>query len=201
MRIVLALTVVLAALALPAMAQETTAKTKAPPLPRTYLDSIDMRTSEAALRGFVEAYAASDYYKVWLLLGPEAKTAFTTKLYDFNEQQLFPGMEASTGVRGPESSKELGIDILKEVYLDGARIFDLTMVHAETADLLPFELAPGAFSSPTFEQEDQARYTVEAKGDPAVVIISTIKLSDGTWRVERVVWAASDPEARPWGFK
>jgi hypothetical protein len=42
---------------------------------------------------------------------------------------------------------------------------------------------------------------VEAKGEPAVVFVSTIKLSDGTWRVERVVWAASDPEARPWGFK
>ncbi|WP_449396332.1 hypothetical protein [Devosia riboflavina] len=198
MRMVVALTMALVALALPAAAQDGPGKTKTPPRPRTYIESIDMRSSEAVLRGFVEAYAASDFYKVWVLLSPEAKTAFTTALYDFGEPQLFPGMEATTGVRG---SSQLGDDLLKEIYLDGALIFDRTMVHAETANLLPFELPPGAFSSPTFERDDQARYSVEAKGEPAVVFVSTIKLSDGTWRVERVVWAASDPQARPWGFK
>ena len=198
MRMILALTVALAALALPVAAQEG-GKTKTPPVPRTYIDGIDRSTSEAALRGFVEAYAAGDYYKAWVLLSPEAKTDFTTRLYEFNEAQLFPGMEASTGVRG--AGAELADDIAKEIYLEGALIFDRTMVHAKAADLLPFDLAPGAFSSPTFEHDDQARYTVEAQGEPAVVIISTIKLSDGSWRVERVVWAASDPEARPWGFK
>ena len=198
MRMFLALTVALAAIALPAVAQEAATKTKTAPQPRTYVDSIDRSTSEAVLRGFIEAYAAGDYYKVWVLLSPEAKTAFTTRLYEFNEAQLFAGMAASTGVRG---SLDLGDDLLEEIYLDGALIFDRTMVHAEAADLLPFDLAPGAFSSPTFEQDDQARYTVGATGEPAVVIISSIKLSDGTWRIDRVVWATSDPEARPWGFK
>ncbi|KFL30563.1 hypothetical protein JP75_13800 [Devosia riboflavina] len=197
MRIFLALTVALAALALPVAAQE--AKTKTPPQPRTYVDSIDRSTSEAALRGFVEAYAAGDYYRAWLLLSPEAKTDFTTRLYEFNEAQLFPGMEASTGVRGPGA--ELADDIAKEIYLEGALIFDRTMVHARSEGLLPFDLEPGAFSSATFEHEDQGRYMVEAKGRPAVILISTIRLSDGSWRVERVVWATSDPEARPWGFK
>lgn len=199
MRIVLALTVALAALALPAMAQE--AKTKTPPPPRTYIDSIDRSTSEAVMRGFVEAYAAEDYYRAWILLSPEAKTAFSNKLFEFNEAQLFPGMEAGTGALGRQTTDEIGLDILKEVNLEGALLFDRTIVHAKAEGLLPFDLEPGAFSSATFEHDDQARYMVEAKGEPAVVIISTIKLSDGSWRVERVVWAASDPEARPWGFK
>lgn len=198
MRMVLALTVALAALALPATAQEA-GKSKTPPAPRTYIDSVDRSSSEAVMRGFVEAYAARDYYKAWILLSPEAKTAFTTKLYEFNEAQLFPGMEASTGVRG--TGAELATDIAKEIYIEGALIFDRTMVHATTADLLPFDLAPGAFSSATFERDDQGRYMVEAKGEPAVVLISTIKLSDGSWRVERIVWATSDPQARPWGLK
>ncbi len=201
MRMFLASTLALLMLALPAVAQETVPKTKTAPLARTYIDGVDMRSSAAALRGFIEAYAAEDFYKVWVLLSPEAKTAFTTKIYEFNEAQLFPGMEASTGVAGAHPGLEPADGILKEIYLDGARIFDSTMVHAKTANLLPFDLAPGAFSSPTFEHDDQARYMVEAKGEPAVVIISTIKLNDGSWRVERVVWATSDPEARPWGFK
>lgn len=201
MRMFLALAVALVTLTLPAMAQEAGSKTKTTQAPRTYVDGIDKSSSEAVLRGFVEAYAAGDYYKAWILLSPAAKTAFTTKLYEFNEAQLFPGMEASTGVAGAHPGLEPASDILKEIYLEGARMFDSTMVHARTANLLPFDLAPGAFSSPTFEHDDQARYLVEAKGEPAVVIISTIKLSDGSWRVERVVWATSDPEARPWGFK
>jgi len=200
MRVFLALMLALAALALPATAQEA-GKTKAPQLPRTYIESIDRSSSEAVLRGFVEAYAAEDYYRAWILLSPEAKTAFSNKLFEFNEAQLFPGMEAGTGALGRQTTDEIGLDILKEVNLEGALLFDRTMVHAKAEGLLPFDLEPGAFSSATFERDDQGRYMIEAKGEPAVVLISTIKLSDGSWRVERVVWAASDPEARPWGLK
>lgn len=144
MRMVLALTVALAALALPATAQEA-GKTKTPQLPRTYIESIDRSSSEAALRGFVEAYAAGDYYRAWALLSPEAKTAFSNKLYEFNEAQLFPGMEAGTGALGRLTTDEIGRDVLKEVSLEGALIFDRTMMHARTEGLLPFDLEPGAF--------------------------------------------------------
>ena len=197
MRIFLALTLALAALTLPAEAEEP-AKTKTSQPPRTYIESIDRSSSPAVLRGFVEAYAAADYFRAWTLLSPEAKTDFTTRIFAFNEAQLFPGMAASTGVAG---SSTLGDDLIKEIYLDGALIFDRTMTHARAAGLLPFELAPGAFSSATFERDDQARYMVEAIGEPSVLLISTIKLSDGSWRVERVVWGTSDPEGRPWGYK
>lgn len=197
MRLTLALTAIVLALASPAAAQDGKSKTKNAPIPRTYIESIDMSSSEAALRGFLDAYAAEDFLKAYLLLSPDAKAAFVNKIFEFNEAQLFPGLPA--GAAGDPD--DAGEDVLKEIYLDGPLMFDRLLVKAKAAGALAFDFEPDAFFSPTFEQADQARYTVDAKGQPEVVIISTIKLSNGDWRVERVVWATSDPDATPWGFK
>ncbi|MGB3338408.1 MAG: hypothetical protein WBA73_14635 [Devosia sp.] len=201
MRAQLVLAVVLVSLSLPAEAQEAPQKSKTA-THRTYAESIDMSDSQVALRGFIEAFAASDYARAYMLLSPDAKTDFVTKVYEYNSAQFFPDLpEGATlgGVLLPD--EQVGPDIIKDTLLDGASMFDRVMLGAEQAEALPFDFEAGAFFSPTFEQEDQARYLVTAKGEPATVVISTVRLSNGDWRVERIVWGFSDPQGRPWGFK
>lgn len=200
MRMLVVCTLVLAALSLPGLAQDAPRKTKAPQY-RTYADSIDMRSSQASLRGFLDAYAASDFFKAYLLLSPDAKSDFLNKVFEFNEAHLFPGMAAGKGPTGGHADSDiLAGDLLRDIYLDGVVVFDQTMLSARNIGVLPFDFEAGAVFSPTFERESEARYNVQAKGQPANVIISTVRLSNGDWRIERIVWPASDPEARPWGF-
>ena len=92
-------------------------------------------------------------------------------------------------------------DLVTDVTPDGALIFDDLMIAAERQGVLPFDLRQAGLPSATIDEADQGRYLVSTGGRPAVVIISTIRLSNGDWRIERVVWAASDPYARPWGRK
>jgi hypothetical protein len=201
MRMVLALTAVLFAIALPATAQNATTKTKAQP-PRTYLESLDMSSSEAAMRGFVDAYAEKDFFGAYFFLSPEAKQAIATRVLEFNEAQLIPGMSAGGALSGPADAGLAGPDnVIMETWLDGAVMFDRLMRNAEMQAIKPFDFEPGAFASATMEQDDQGRFLVEAKGQTDVVFVSTVKLGNGDWRVSRVEWGQSDPDATPWGFK
>ena len=91
--------------------------------------------------------------------------------------------------------------MLTDVTPDAAMMFDDLMIAAERQGVLPFDLRNAGVPSATIDRADQGRYMVSTQGDPGVVLISTIRLSNNDWRVERVVWAASDPAARPWGKK
>lgn len=202
MRLILVVSALLLSFALPVAAQPASTKTKSPPPQRTYLDSLDMSSSEAAMRGFLEAYAADDFFEAYFFLSPDAKQSIMNKLLEYNDAQLIPGMNAGGVTSGPVDGGHTGdTGLVQEVWLDGAVMFDRLMRNAEALSIMPFDFEAGAFMSPTFEQENQARYTVDAKGQPEVVIISTVRLSNGDWRVQRVVWATSDPDATPWGFK
>ena len=201
MRSLFVLPLALCLLSLPAHAEQALTKSKTP-VARTYVESIDMSDSQTALRGFIEAFAAADFARAYMLLSPDAKLDFVTRVNEYNVAALFPDLPDGTilgGLRGDDGS--IGGDILKETYLDGSLMFDTALLGAKAAGGLPFDFESGAFLSPTFEHDDKARYLVTAKGEPATVVISTIKLSNGDWRVERVVWGQSDPQARPWGFK
>lgn len=188
-------------LAVPASAEEAATKSKTP-LARTYVESIDMSDSQTVLRGFIEAFAATDFARAYLLLSPDAKLGFVTRVNEYNVARLFPDLPEDASLGGLRANDErIGSDVLRETFLDASLMFDTAMLGAKQAGALPFDFDSGAFFSPTFERADQARYLVTAKGEPATVVISTIRLSNGDWRVERIVWGHSDPEARPWGFK
>ncbi len=202
MRVLIASALIVSLFAPPAIAQEATQKTKTTPQHRTYVESIDMSSSEATLRGFLDAYAASDFFKAYYLLSPEAKSGFLNKIYEFNEAHLFPGMSAGYGAYGlaPEG-EPLADDVAKDIYLDSAVVFDNTMLKARNEGLLPFDVPANANISRLFEREDQARYNVGVVANSGFAIISTIRLSNGEWRIEKIVLPSSDPDARPWGFK
>jgi len=191
-------------LAVPAIAQEAGGKTKSSPAPttsRTFVEGLDMSSGLAVVEEFIAAYAESDYLAAYYLLSPNAKMDFLKAVNEYNQATLFPRLNGSA----PEGSifalggKEQ--DMLTDVTPDAAMMFDDLMIAAERQGVLPFDLRNAGVPSATIDRADQGRYMVSTQGDPGVVLISTIRLSNNDWRVERVVWAASDPAARPWGKK
>ena len=191
-------------LALPATGQQSAGKTKPLPAPttsRTFVESLDMSSGRAVVDEFIAAYAASDYLAAYYLLSPNAKMDFLTAVNEYKPAKLFPRLDTYALAGSVFATGDREQDMLTDVTPDGAMMFDNLMIAAERQDVLPFDLRNAGTPSATIDQADQGRYMVSAQGDPAVVLISTIRLSNGDWRVERVVWAASDPSARPWGRK
>jgi hypothetical protein len=168
---------------------------------RTYLDGLDMSSGLAVTQGFIDAFGASDYFRAYFLLSPEAKQSFLNTINSFNVAQLLPAVAGSLGPTGSFLDSSVAQDIMQDTLVDGATLFDDLMVTAEKSGALPFDLDNSGPPSATIDQETQARFIVATQGTPGAVIISALRLSNGDWRVDRIVWAASDPEARPWGVQ
>lgn len=184
----------------PATAQAPAGKTKTTTA-RTFVETLDMSSGLATVQGFIDAYAASNYITAYYLLSPPAKIAFSDQVNSFNAARLFPKL---TGVAPPGSvfsTRPVVQDMIDDKIMDGALIFDDIMLAAERNSMLPFDLRNASAPSATIDRADQARYMVATQGDPSFVVISAVRLSNGEWRVDRIVWAASDPEARPWDKK
>jgi hypothetical protein len=204
MRMLLVTVPFLLLLALPATAQEGQGKTKSPPAPlesRTFVESLDMSSGLAVTEEFIAAYAASDYLAVYYLLSPNAKMDFVKTVNQLNIARLFPRLDSTAPAGSVYDTAPMEQDMVSDVTPDGAMMFDDLMMAAERQGVLPFDLRTAGVPSATIDQADQGRYMVATQADPGYVLISTIRLSNGDWRVERVVWAASDPAARPWGKK
>ena len=165
--------------------------------PRTYIDTLNMSSPQASAETFLKAFARSDYFAVFKMLTPEAQRGFTESIYTFDMGHLLPGMD---GTRLPGSiyydmrSKE---DV-HEVAEDQSLMFDDIMMAAQRLYILPIAISPSAKAGKVEVKGTAATVAVTDNGKPDLTL-QLARAPSGRWRVDRIVWAGSSVEDRPWG--
>lgn len=173
---------------------------QAPAGPRIYPETLDTKTPEATANTFLKAYARSDYMEVQQLFSPGAQRDFSEVLFG-PEFKLIPRMKDGELPGSVLFNKALNTD---EVLGDPSLTFDDVMFAAQGANILPFTIGAGAKLGKVEQQNKQAKQaTIEVvtDGKPAALTLQMILLPSGRWKVDRVVWAGSSAEARPWAAK
>lgn len=179
------------------LSQAHAAKTKSEG--RTLVERLDMSSPAAAAKTFLDAYSASDYVTAYFLLSPDAKQGFNELVGSFNFSTLFPGAPASSvpgsKVWGDAAMDDVSFDML----LSTPIAFDDLLYAAEQSGLLAFTLGTPAIAAPTSALDGVLALPVSNEGGkPAALTLEMILMSNGQWRVDRIVWDGSDASKRPW---
>ena len=135
--------------------------------------------------------------EVQQLFSPDAQRDFSEVLFG-PEYKLIPRMKDGELPGSVLFNKALNTD---EVLGDPSLTFDDVMFAAQRADILPFTLGAGAKLGKVDKQAKQATIDVVTDGKPAAITLQMVLLSSGRWKVDRVVWAGSSTDARPWAAK
>jgi len=177
------------------------------PAPRTYLDSFDIDTPEKAVTVFIDAFAASDYFRAYFLLTPAAKRSPFDSAQPLLLPIFLPGIDLTdlpgTGLyRDVAQADELAFDTMR----DPAIIFDRLLVAAERQGVLPFDLEDAAIGEiGAIEQPASAdalphvTVSVTTGKAPKDLAFSLEQLPNGQWRIDQIRWPGSLDWPRPWG--
>ena len=185
-------------LASPVAAQDTP--------PRTYYESLDLSSPEAAVTTLTDAFQRQDFFSVFLVLDYTAQFHFIQKVRLFRHQELFDTThEEAVLADVPVYAAGLGSS---EHVPDSIFIFDDMMLAVAKHDAFLIDLR-GSISilgSKTFEFEDSGE-TIQAVDVSATVaniegevIFRTVQAPSGRWRVRQVIVPGGDEELLPWSI-
>lgn len=167
-------------------------------MPRTYVDSLVGTTPEHAVETFVDRFAAKDYFSVYYQLSPRAREQFfVTIARMFSFAVFFDGPGDAVP---PGSAYDPDRDRNDELPHDRSLNFDNLLVHADKAGWLPFGFTEHTEIVAVEARDDDALATVATGTEPAEVQIRLVANPSGQWYVDRITWAGSDHESRPWGI-
>jgi hypothetical protein len=165
---------------------------------RIYIDTLDMSSPQAGADSFLKAFARSDYFAVQKLLSPEAQHGFTRAIYVFDPQQLLPRMEVTSlpgstfyGAKSAEDAAEVG--------LDAGLMFDDIMMAAQRLYILPFTVGANAKVGKVNLRGKEATVAIINDGQPTALTLQMMQAPSGRWKIDRIEWAGSSTEQRPWG--
>ena len=166
---------------------------------RTFVDRLPLDTPQGAVTGFIEAFNAKDFATAYYMLSPEAKQTFVDSYYAYNSARYFNVGDSSFIEGSLLSEADISDDELAEVGSDTALIFDNLVFHAEENGELPFDFtnAKATLVEDTGDAKE-AVVTIEG-GKPTPLRVDAILLYNGDWRIDRIHWAGSDAELKPWG--
>jgi hypothetical protein len=119
----------------------------------------------------------------------------------FNLGGLLPGAKPSemAGSRVWDAGKPTG-DVPSEILINPALMFDDLLFAAESQRMLPFVIGNPQVEAPGSLTEVGLELPVRNIGGvPDKLMLLLIIVEDGTWRVDRITWAGSNSEGRPWG--
>ena len=167
---------------------------------RTLIERLPLDTPESAVAAFIEAFKTKDFLSAYYMMSPEAKRAFVDRYYEFNSAQFLVGNVSAVpdSILGDFDKRPEGV--LEEVGFDSAQIFDNIMFHAEARDLLPFDLTSASVSEVAGASEGSVMVAIEG-AKPATLQIETVIIYTGDWRIDRISWQGSMPDAKPWGVQ
>ncbi|HEY8577482.1 MAG TPA: hypothetical protein VIL88_14235 [Devosia sp.] len=149
-----------------------------------YIDDFDYGSPTAVAEQFTDAMASADFVSAYYLLSPEAKDAFYQAIASGNSASLFAGVEkfevpALIGTRDAEP------DVLDDLSLDWARLFDDMLAGATENEQMPFSFAGGAVEV-VAETEDGAEAAIDGATDG--LRLSLKETEWGEWRVDSIAW-------------
>jgi len=170
----------------------TALTTTAEPASRTYFESLDLETPEAAAGTFTDAFRRDDYMTVWLVLHPEAQFAFQS-YFNLMEYDLIVDtsrFDLSAGLANMDPKHwETGDQwwffdqLMLAAARNGALLVDL---HGEVTLREP-QVGPGSAID----------IGADVDGVEETVTIRLLERS-GRWRVLQVIVPGGDEELLPW---
>jgi len=167
----------IAAMLAPAASAQPTVKSKG-----TQAVVAAVASSEDAIRAFAQAYNRRDWAAAYALFTEPAKRGFAESVRQGNVDDLAPGLSKSALEPLPEDDRAL---------------FVATMVAADGAGALPFQLTDIKIAGQTVNDPKFAIHLTRAAG---TVMVFRTKLTAEGWRVENLSGSGGlAPDRLPWG--
>ena len=181
--------------------------------PRTYYDSLDLSTPEAAVQTFVDAFQRRDYAGVFLIFAPQTQLYWIGQIQRFGEDNVVDPKAADAVREGftfgfnhteAEHSPNLDNYLFDEVMLlaeeyDGFLI-DLRgvveIVRSEDTTIPPYGHAEDTDDDETPLPAVNVFTTVE--GIDGEVIFRMVQSPSGRWQVLQVIEPGGDESMLPW---
>lgn len=163
---------------------------------RTYYESLDLGSPEAAVATFTEAFAADDFMTVWLALDSEAQFRFQ-QYFNLLEYDGFIRTDAVPGFQD-ELRRIFDLDTMEMSY-DGWYVFDQVMLLADRHGAFPIDLSGKVTLGDARIEGESAALTASVTGIGDGVEFRLERSPSGRWKVLQVLLPGGDPEAIPWG--
>jgi hypothetical protein len=169
--------------------------------PRTYYETLELSTPEAAVMTFSEAFRRDDFLSVYLVLAPQAQFAIQQRMGLLQYEYLFQS-EFRDEVFEDVTVFSEGLGHGEHID-SGWYLFDQVMLSAKENSALLIDLSGEVKIIDSMTSETNG-------GDDAVDIIATVERIDeevvfrmvqapsGRWRVYQVILAGGDEEMVPW---
>ncbi|MDJ0496707.1 MAG: hypothetical protein QNJ89_02680 [Acidimicrobiia bacterium] len=158
---------------------------------RTFYESLDLETPEAAVATITQAFAQDDFMTVWLVLDTEAQFRFQQEL----SLQQHENVLAPAGVDALQASPESFYGMEQG---DPWYFFDRVMLLADEADGFLIDLSEGFDIEEHVTSGDVATVTGRVGGIEEAVTFRLSRSDSGRWRVHQVAVPGGDPELIPW---
>lgn len=177
-----------------------------PDQPRTYYESLDLSSPEAAVQTFVDAFQQEDYFTVYMILDRVAQFSFFQSIRSADYKRLFDVTYREEIFATVPLFAE-GVDAM-EHSPDGIFIFDDLMLAASDYDALLIDLRGEVRiikSVPVeviFDDESQPGNDIyaEVKGITGQLIFRTVQAPSGRWRVRQVIVPGGNETWIPWSI-
>ncbi|MBN1138560.1 MAG: hypothetical protein JXM73_18365 [Anaerolineae bacterium] len=170
---------------------------------RTYYETLDLGTPEAAVESFVDAFHRSDFMTVYLVLSPEAQRAWHEQIQRLRYQDLFQCEEDSCRKMMEEAFPDGPFE--GEHSPDGWYLFDQLMVVAQAQKALLIDLSGevkivGRHDAETYQGKDAVDLVATVEGIGEQVTFRMVQAPSGRWRVFQVILSGGDEEMAPWAI-
>jgi limonene-1,2-epoxide hydrolase len=176
-----------------------------PPSHRTYYDSMNLSTPEAAIETFVQAFQRRDFVTVYLILAPAAQQVLVVN----REIRDVLGRDSAIAMTSPEGPSEEFLRAwtrqlqTREHIYDTLHNYDLMLATAAGYSALQIDL-PGEVvtvstsNSLTTSGQPALDVTTRVDGIDGVVVFRMVQSPSEKWRVFQVIWPSGDESEVPW---
>ncbi len=158
---------------------------------RTFYESLDLETPEAAVATFAEAFARDDFMTVWLVLDTESQFRFQQEL----SLQQHENVLAPAGVDALQASPDSFYGLEQG---DPWYFFDRVMMLADEVDGFLIDLSAGIDIQEHVTSGDVATVTGRVGDIDEAVTFRLTRSNSGRWRVHQVAVPGGHPDLIPW---
>jgi hypothetical protein len=167
---------------------------------RTYYDSLDLETPEAAIETFVNAFQRHDFATVYMILAPASQQTLT-----LNREFLKRDGVVATPPKEFSEAWSNKLFNLEHIY-DTLLGYDLLLAVAAEHGALQIHL-PGTVTiinstnSATPLGQSSVDVATGVEGIDGEVVFRMVQSPGDRWRVLQVIWPGGDPAQFPWATK
>jgi len=175
---------------------------------RTFYESLDLESSEAAVRTFIDAFQRADFPTVYWILAPDAQDVWRQYMSMLEADRVIKvneGEDAQTVFHETMINTDFTNIGQLESFGDTSYYFDIVMYAAKQHGVLPIDLTHAVTIREVKPPQRNDQYTfvdvtVETDTVDGIVIFRTIQGPSGRWRVLQVIVPGGDERDMPWSI-